>query len=609
MAKNRLSKLIAASLCFALSISGVSAKEYLVAGAKRFEGQLDFEDFEIGIASDASKKYGLSNGVTTIDKVLSIDEMKGNMIAEVAETTDKNGNTTKALHYYVNGTSKYADQDTLLLQFRPDTDKPNLTNIFWNPRTLGKYFVYKLKFKSGGDGHGYFKGSANNWAGCATVDWQNGKADFGGSANTQAFALDEWVDFEFVVDRTDDTKDVQYMRFNCESLGKKEFVRTTYSKMEIKNSNPRWLAWLYGGSSSPENPSLWIDDMEVYVTDYKITSQLNGRKDVQPKNTIELDIEGDIDETSLDNIIVTNGTTPVGISDISIEKAEESEENAKCIITLEEKMKDFSDYTVDVSNVCSETGLKKKMPEISFSTIGKIAISADLTAEKMSNNELSAVSEIEPGIIQTTFTAKNITNVTANNVVLCARLMKDGEIKGINYSVQNVAYGETAVLKSAFLVPDNTYTIEAFAKNSLNGNVYYTDVYMLSQSGIANAAAPEEDEFANIAESATADGTVKFHNISFGENGKSEEVTSLKSGLTEAAAKSSKGMLISVLKKDNKIAALSYSVCPENGGTMHSAVYVPEDGGYTFDAFVWSDIKGTEAYMPKVGISSEAEGN
>lgn len=597
MAKYKLYKLIIPMLCLALSTTGVAAKERLSTGEGFFEGYSDFEDFNTGVAADSKGVYSdIRNASNALKDIWSLEKTDGNLKVAIDETSDKDGNITKALHYYVEGTSKSGDSD-LLLQARPDISD-------WNAKTLGKYYVYKLKFKSGGDGHGYFKGNyPMNWAECATVDWSTGKANFGASADKEAFALDEWVDFTFIVDRTG-SKDIQYMRFNS-SIGEREFKREAPKRMTIKNSEPRWLLWLCGGSDSPENPSLYIDDIEIYATDYKISCPLNGKTGIEPSKSIILNIDGDIDESTLNTISVTSNGENIDIADISFE-------NGVCTLTLAEKMKDFSEYTVDFSNVCGETGLKKAVSPAVFGTTGKLEFSASVSAEKMNANELTAISAIENGIIQTTFIAENITNITAENTVLCAKLMKDGKIHGINYQVQNVAYGEKAVLKSAFLVPDDTYTIEMCAKNSLNGTVYYTDIYSLSKDGVVSVKAPEEENFANLGESASENGTVKFYNLTFGENGECENISALKPGLTEAAVKigaQGEAMLIGVLKKDNAIAALSYHVRSENAEAMHTAVYVPEDGEYTFDTFVWSDMLGTESYMPKVGISSDSEGN
>ena len=597
MAKNRLYKLIVPLLCIALSTGGVSAKEHLSTGEGFFEGYSDFEDFNVGVAADSNGVYNnIRNASNALKDIWSLEKTDGNLKVAIDETTDKDGNPTKALHYYVDGMSKTGDSD-LLLQARPDISD-------WNAKSLGKYYVYKLKFKSGGDGHGYFKGNyPNNWAECATVEWSTGKANFGASADTEAYALDEWVEFTFIVDRTG-SKDVQYMRFDS-SIGVKEFKREAPKRMNIKNSEPRWLLWLCGGSSSPENPSLYLDDIEIYVTDYKISCPLDGKTGIEPSKTITLNVEGDIDETTLDTITVTSNGEAADVESVEFE-------NGVCTLTLAEKMKDFSEYTVDFSNVCGETGLKKPSSPAVFTTTGKLEFSASVSSEKMSGNKLAEVSKIESGIIQTMFTAENMTNVTANNVVLCAKLMKDGNVMGMNYQVQNIAYSGKAVLKSAFLVPDDTYTIELCAKNSLNGTVYYTDIYSVTKNGITTTKAPEEENFANMSESISESGKVKFYNLTFGENGKSEEVSALKSGLTEAAAKSDgqeDKMLIGVLKKDNAIAALSYHVRDKDGAAMHTALFVPNDGEYTFETFVWSDILGTSAYMPKIGISSDSEGN
>lgn len=597
MAKNRLYKLIVPLLCIALSTGGVSAKEHLSTGEGFFEGYSDFEDFNVGVAADSNGVYNnIRNASNALKDIWSLEKTDGNLKVAIDETTDKDGNPTKALHYYVDGMSKTGDSD-LLLQARPDISD-------WNAKSLRKYYVYKLKFKSGGDGHGYFKGNyPNNWAECATVEWSTGKANFGASADTEAFALDEWVEFTFIVDRTG-SKDVQYMRFDS-SIGVKEFKREAPKRMNIKNSEPRWLLWLCGGSSSPENPSLYLDDIEIYVTDYKISCPLDGKTGIEPSKTITLNVEGDIDETTLDTITVTSNGEAADVESVEFE-------NGVCTLTLAEKMKDFSEYTVDFSNVCGETGLKKPSSPAVFTTTGKLEFSASVSSEKMSGNKLAEVSKIESGIIQTMFTAENMTNVTANNVVLCAKLMKDRNVMGMNYQVQNIAYGGKAVLKSAFLVPDDTYTIELCAKNSLNGTVYYTDIYSVTKNGITTTKAPEEENFANMSESISESGKVKFYNLTFGENGKSEEVSALKSGLTEAAAKSDgqeDKMLIGVLKKDNAIAALSYHVRSADGAAMHTALFVPNEGEYTFETFVWSDILGTSAYMPKIGISSDSEGN
>ena len=92
-----------------------------------------------------------------------------------------------------------------------------------------------------------------------------------------------------------------------------------------------------------------------------------------------------------------------------------------------------------------------------------------------------------------------------------------------------------------------------------------------------------------MSESVSESGKVKFYNLTFGENGKSKEISLLKPGLTEAAAKvdaQGEKMLIGVLKKDNAIAALSYHVRDKDGASMHTAIYVPNDGKYTFETFV-----------------------
>ena len=176
----KISKIfVSALLCVMMSASLAQAKTYLNTG--RLHDVNDFEGFNMGIISKGgSEDKSIRDEFGAISDTWSIETTQANLTAAIDETADKDGNPTKALHFYVDGMSSGRDHH-VILQPRPDAN--------WTAQTRGKYFVYKLDFKSGGDGCGYFSGGDMNINDYATVDWATGKAGWGYSANETAFAL------------------------------------------------------------------------------------------------------------------------------------------------------------------------------------------------------------------------------------------------------------------------------------------------------------------------------------------------------------------------------------------------------------------------------------
>lgn len=451
-----------------------------------------------------------------------------------------------------------------------------------------------------------------------TVDWSTGKVSVNGGGvklisgenGAQAFALDEWVGFTMIIDRTGN-KDVHYLRFES-SLGTKEYkIQTNFNanNYKIENSNPRFLignGWVRGGSAKPYNPSLYIDNVEMYVTDYNVVFKNSGQKGVEASNKIVLDIEGDIDEKSLSTITVYDGTENAEIKNI------EYSDNI-CTITLAEKMKEFTEYTIDYLGVASETGIKKNFPPASFVTAGKVELNGGIKLDKIAFNVPKSAEKLEKGLIQTEFTVENNTSVDVDDVIIMAKIINGGTIEALSYKKLTLPSGGKSNLICAFIVPDENCRIELCAKNSINGTVYYTDIYTVDKNGISNAQAEDSDKEQaglNIPE-APVNG-VKFYSITLGDTPVRTEADKLTPGLAESAANinsSGDAMLISVLKKDGLLKSCVYTVRENTADSVYTAVNVPDSNEYTLDSFVWDSIAGAKGYIGKTTISSVSEGN
>ena len=603
----KISRLLIPIMCVLSMAVTAQAKEYLNNG--RMYDINDFENYNTGIAAYGGKdsKNVVCEEFGSITNSWALETCNGKMVSAVDETAGKDGQMTKALHFYADGTSTSRDYHLI---FQPtDSVEP------WNNKTKGKYYVYKFDFKSGGDGAGYFEGSSLNLDERYTIDWSTGKVTINGGGVTlisgenggQAFALDEWVVFIMIIDRTGD-RDIHYLRFES-SLGTKEYkIQTNFNSdnYEIKSSNPRFLignGWIRGGSVKPDNPSLYIDNIEMYVTDYNVSLRNGGQKGVGVTDKILLDIDGDVDGGSLNTITVSHDGETDSIKSIDYS-------DGVCTLTLDEKMKEFTEYTVDFSNVKSEIGLQKNFKVSSFMTTGKVELDGSIKLDKIVFNTPKTIDKLEKGLIQTEFTIENKTSADVEDGVIVAKAVNGDKTEAISYRKFVLPAGGKTRLVCAFTAEEN-YKIELCAKNALNGALYYTDVYTVDKNGISNAAA-KETEYPILNAADVSQNSVKFYNLTLGENPARTEVTELTSGLTECAANvsaSGNAMLIGALKKNGALKSCVYTVRENDNDNIYMAVNVPDEGGYTLDTFVWDSVGGAAGYMGKTTISSAAEEN
>ena len=615
----KISKLLIPIMC-ALAVSATAqAKEYLNNG--RMYDINDFENYNTGIISyrgaDKDRYVEESSNIKCDDfgKITNswaLESSQGEMASAVDEVVGKDGNVTKALHFYVDGVSKSEDYHLI---FQPTNNIDGVSA--WNDKTDGKFYVYKFDFKSGGDGAGYFVGSDSNLDEKYTVDWSTGNVSvkkmrgitlLEGENGTQAFALDEWVTFTMIIDRSE-LKDIHYLRFES-SLGTKEYkIQTNYNKnnYKIENSNPRFLignGWIRGGSDKPENPSLYIDNVQMYVSDYNVSLRNAGFAGVEPSQKIVLDIDGDIDEASLENIKVMQGAEPVAV------KSTEYSDGV-CTLTLDEKMKEFSEYTVDYSGVKSEDGISKNYSPQSFTTSGKIALSAEASLGRVLFNSSKSTDKLEKGLIRAEFTVKNTSAIDVENGIIIAKLMNGSSVEAVSYKKLKLAQGGEAKLVCAFTVPDENCKIELCAKSQIGGNVYFTDIFTADKNGISYKAAEDgENVTSAIGAANTSADKASFYKLSLGENSTRSAESALSAGLFECAANVSstgEAMLITALKKDGILKSLVYTMRENDGDDIYTAVNVPDGSGYTLDAFVWNDLSGAAGYIGKTSISSVSE--
>lgn len=613
----KISKLLIPMMCMLLAAADVYAKDYLNNG--KMHDINDFEIYNTGIISyrgtDKSRYVEENSEIKCeefgkITNSWALESSQGEMVSAVDETIGRDGSATKALHFYVDGTSNSADYHLIF--------QPNNSEQPWNDKTAGKYYVYKFDFKSGGDGDGYFKGNNLNLDERYTIDWSTGRFSVNGGGVTlisgetgmQAFALDEWVTFTMIIDRTGE-RDVHYIRFES-SLGKNEYkIQTNFNKdnYKIENSNPRFLignGWICGGSSKPDNPSLYIDNVEMYVTDYNILLRNAGQSTVEVSDKILLDVSGDINEQSLGTIAVSENGENVVVK--SIEYAD-----GLCTITLDEKMKEFTEYTVDFSNVEGELGVRKGFSPQSFTTFGRVELLGDVKLSRILFNSVVSTDRLGKGLIQAEFTVINKTAVDIDGGIIEARLISNGKTEALCYKRLCVAAGQNTRLICAFTVSDEAAVIELCSKNSLGGGLYYTDIYTVGKNGIMRAAAENTDEEkAGVDIADTLTDAVKFYNLTIDENAGRAETDKLLSGITECAAEiSSPGAvtLICALKHEKNLKFCVYAERENASDKIYAAVSVPDDGKYTIDAFVWDSIAGANGYIRKTTISSASEEN
>ena len=124
----------------------------------------------------------------------------------------------------------------------------------WTDTVKGKTYVYKARFKSGGENESSFY--MMPFAG-ASFYFDDRNVTMGGQS-ADVIKVGEWNSMEYVIDYTGDTM-VQYAVVNGTVVGS-----VTDNLNKIANGEPRWeSAYAVNGA---ENCSLYFDDIEIYTT-------------------------------------------------------------------------------------------------------------------------------------------------------------------------------------------------------------------------------------------------------------------------------------------------------------------------------------------------------
>ena len=160
-------------------------------------------------------------------------------------------------------------------------------------------------------------------------------------------------------------------------------------------------------------------------------------------------------------------------------------------------------------------------------------------------------------------------------------------------------------------MPDDTYEISVYAKDSLNGAYTFSDVVTLLKSGIsANKVSNLEVAPPMLDEAKPQENQVKFYSLTLGEAGVRREITKIESGLIECAANVkvedlTNPFIIATLKKDGVLIKTAYlTKTGEAGENKYSvALFVPEGEGYSIDVFAWTDFDGTGSYFGKTTLA------
>lgn len=565
-------------LSVAFACAGTAyAKTYLTTTC--FPGYDNFEGYSAtGLIADTGERLRnitTSGGIAFVD-VWSAGIISSNdgMQALLVNTEDKNGSPTKAFKYYIKGTATGGYTSI----FQPMPDVPTE----WNTATKGKYFIYKAKFKSGSDTEGTF-GSGN---------FEDMNMNFGsGTVNgTKAFNTKEWTDLMYVIDRTGST-DVTYGFIN------NKLVYTKKANVTIKNSVPRWGA-IYASNGQVDS-SLYFDDIEIYYEDFSIKSEIgDGTKGVEPTDSIVLDITGGIDESTINNIKVFEGSTELTLGGASYA-------NGKCTLTLAEKMKEFTKYTVDFSGVKSNFGMSPSTGTTSFTTTGKLVLSAAVSFKNVTLSSSSDISSLSSGLAEGTLTITNTTPANAD-IVMAAVLKNSGKIVNVSYENFSVSENDQKTFTAAFTIPeDGDYSIEMYAGDNITGSKFYTDVYTIDKSGITSASRSAADaDWPVKAELSAVENKVSFYSISGSSASSMEKIAAGNIGSAAKIKATTAGDIyyITALKKDKTLTGLSYikkSASAAESSDFNTVSVLSSADGCTMDVYVWNDIKGTESFITK----------
>lgn len=232
-------------------------KNYLPAiysdGTTWFLGHDDFEGYS-GTGVIGSENYVTSKDIVRtsdsrpIENIYNVEVSTSGMYSSLVQTTDKDGNATKALEYHQDTVSA-SDGITSIFQPKPDYD--------WTVDTANKYYVYHIDMKSGGGTESAFYSTSFDYG--LTLYFGSGTVTYAGKTVENAFTPGAWFSFDYIIDRTTSTP-THYCLINGKLIGSK--VQALESKA-IKNSSPRFNQFY--SPKNTANTSMYLDNIAIYT--------------------------------------------------------------------------------------------------------------------------------------------------------------------------------------------------------------------------------------------------------------------------------------------------------------------------------------------------------
>lgn len=566
-----------------------------------FTGTENFDDFSFnGDTIDVVTSSGVVSGIVnsqsvalgdiwSLSSAANLSDIKGALV----KTEGATGTTTTALKYFTTETNSSGEVNL---------GYPVGDASLWDEQTEGKYFVYEANIKSGDHNSSYFgMGSF----GALAIDFSTGSAGFDSLSLIQnAFPLDQWVNFRYVIDRTG-ANDIHYAFFDDVLVGSKT------EDVTVSNTIPFWGA-ISAGSGNDQ--AIYIDDISILVDGFSCVTlphdQSNG---YDPSEQMEIVFAGaEVKADSLSDMVITSSED----DQISIMSVEATNESGRYVITFNKTLDDYTTYTLDYSLVFNEYGLNLQNATSTFFTAGDPVVSLSCVLNKVKPFAgSSSITALSNGLVECQVTVDNdIIGVSLDHMSVVAMLMTGTTIDAVSYRDISLANGATEEITFGFWVTDATEQhIEITVKDSLNGNEYYADCYQYDASGYLKVSMTDSDVVYPVIELNTDIDKEKvyFRNVVFGENGVAQEVNQVTSGLIECSAILDLGAgespyLICALKQNGNIVTLSYMTrsSTENGETLYSsALNVPEGEGFSISVYAWSDLKGTTSRIAKSTLS------
>lgn len=565
----------------------------------------DFEKYTYPETSDGTiriNESGASNGGTASGVVKNEDEKAIENIWEFVtygfkakaglETIERKGVPTKAVYLETLGSGNA--NNNVRFGVKSDMAKSVVTDGY-------RYAVLKLDIKNGS--------SESDYVGDIRF-FRDSKLKISKSTigSTQINEYD-WNEYIFILDTQSFTVSLAVNGVMTDIIA----TPTESYFTNLAGLNHSGLS-MYSVSSGAK---IWFDNASLYGTNSintVIDSSVpeDGVLNAARSDEIVIKLKGSevVTELTSGNVTVTKTNDDVTDAAVSVADVTYNKEENTIKITLSEKTDESTYYTVNLPEIKNVFACISPASNITFRTTGPVKL--DLATEFKKAATGTAITAIEKGLVEVKAEITNSDVVEMQSGVIIAELKKDGKTMDMAHEeVGALAVSAKHSASFAFTVPDDTYEISVYAKDSLNGAYTFSDVVTLLKSGIsANKVSNLEVAPPMLDEAKPQENQVKFYSLTLGEAGVRREITKIESGLIECAANVkvedlTNPFIIATLKKDGVLIKTAYlTKTGENGANKYSvALFVPEGEGYSIDVFAWTDFDGTGSYFGKTTLA------